>query len=582
MTDMKLMLRLLGNNAGLVSTLNNSRGRVRSFSNSVKSEFNGMQKALNSVQNRLAGIGLTIGAIQQMRLSANLDKGLTRMAQTAGVAVKNTQALRREYFAMAKETGAKVEVLTEGFDSLVQSGLSLKEAKETIKGINVAMAVTGAQAQTLAAGLTVAATAYSFDLSKQGKALELLDKMTAAGRLGNAELENLSDIFGRVGVNAASAGMGFENTLAFIEALSLVERSPERLATLADSTLRVFTNANYMKAAQKATGVRFFDASGSRRAALDVFADIKKQYDKLKTDKARSAFIQKAFGKADLDTIKGVRTLLQGSSLDKMAQFNRNIAAAGGTLKRDMGDALSNAVDQTGRLKATLREAADAFIQPINEGISKAIKFGLNEKSKGGLGLSGKQIILGGLGLGAAALLTARMGKGLASKLLSSGGSLATGVAAGKAVEYAAGVTPVFVVNWPGNGAIPVPGIRMPGGIDKSVGKATDAAMKGMLLRGAGFLLGRAGLAGTAGAAGYGAGTLLNKGAGMLAGSITGGRYADEGWLGQLLYDLAHKDAKNEINITTHIDEKGRTTTTADGVNARVNARSNRGSLLGK
>lgn len=59
--------------------------------------------------------------------------------------------------------------------------------------------------------------------------------MTQAGFAGNAELEDLASIFGRVGNSAKNAGMDFTQTLAFIERLSLVERQPERLATLVDS-----------------------------------------------------------------------------------------------------------------------------------------------------------------------------------------------------------------------------------------------------------------------------------------------------------------------------------------------------------
>lgn len=234
-------------------------------------------------------------------------------------------------------------------------------------------------------------------------------------------LENLSDIFARVGVNAANAGMGFDKTLAFIETLSLVERQPERLATLADSTLRLFNNQSYRKEAEKATGVKFFDAKGSRRDALAVMADLKKQFDKLKTDAQRDDFMNKAFGKADLDTLKGMRILLSGDSLSKANSFTDDIAKASGTLKREMPEAISNAVDQTGRLKAALREAADGFAQPINETLQQAIKWGMDSKENGGLALSGQDMLLGGAGLAVGTLLAARYGGKAIGALLGKG-----------------------------------------------------------------------------------------------------------------------------------------------------------------
>lgn len=82
--------------------------------------------------------------------------------------------------------------------------------------------------------------------------------MTVAGRLGNAELENLSDLFPKIGA-AAAAGMSIEQALAFTESLSKVELQPDRLGTLAESTLRVFSNKQYRDQVSKTTGISFFN-----------------------------------------------------------------------------------------------------------------------------------------------------------------------------------------------------------------------------------------------------------------------------------------------------------------------------------
>ncbi|MDG4475441.1 phage tail tape measure protein [Thiovibrio frasassiensis] len=452
--NMKLFLELVANASGFKTEMNSSKSAVTRFARGAKSELDALKGAFGSVHGQLASLGVGIGAVKIMMDSARLDKSLTQIGQTAGEGSGKVSALRAELFALSRESGQGVEDLRDGFNSLVQSGLNMKESKEALKGINTAMAVTGANAQTLSSGLTVAATAYNFDLAKPGMALDMLDKMTVAGRLGNAELENLSSIFARVGVNSASAGMGFEKTLAFIEGLSMVEKNPERLATLADSTMRVFTNLKYMSEAQKGTGVKFFDAKGARRDALDVLGDIKKKYDTLTTDQQRAVFIQKAFGHADLDTIKGIKTLLQGDALDKVREFSATISDAGGTLKRDFSEATRNLIDQTGMLKNDLREAADGFVQPINKTLGQFIQFARDKKENGGLDLDGKEMIMGGLGGTFGTLLLARYGAksvgAAVKKMLGHGSSVGLGVAEGKALEMAAGVTPVFVVNWPG------------------------------------------------------------------------------------------------------------------------------------
>ncbi|MFX8223183.1 hypothetical protein ABTL15_20485, partial [Acinetobacter baumannii] len=85
---------------------------------------------------------------------------------------------------MARETGRSVSDLESGFSTLIAGGMQWKEALPTLRAINRTMAVTGAQADTLAGTLGVASTAFNFDLAKAEQAQLLLDKMTVAGRLG--------------------------------------------------------------------------------------------------------------------------------------------------------------------------------------------------------------------------------------------------------------------------------------------------------------------------------------------------------------------------------------------------------------
>jgi hypothetical protein len=362
--------------------------------------------------------------------------------------------------------------------------------------------------------------------------------------------------------------MKFDTTLAFVEGLSMIERQPERLANLADSTLRVFTNMRYMAEAQKATGIRFFDTKGQRRDAFAVLEDVRAKYQTLTTDKQRADFIQKAFGRTDLDTIKGLKTLLTGDNLDNVRKFALEIGKAGGTLKRDFNEATRNLFDQTGRLKNALTEAAEAFTIPLNKGITAAIKKLMDPKKEGGMELSGGQIAGGGAAALGAGYLAYRFGgkalKGVLGKL----GGTAAGIAEGKAIEAATGVTPVFVTNWPAGG--------MAG---SAVQTAAALAGKGgwlaKIAKSAPMMIG--GKLALAGAAGYAAGSGLNMMLGGLSGLITNDKYKGSGWLGDMIYDLLHKDEKTElkptINVSLNVDENRRITAKTDNMQTDLNVK---------
>lgn len=516
-------VRIDGSAASYLRAVQQAQSGTRKFTAAARAEFARLKSFVQSTQGQLASLGLGVGLVQVQRNAAALEKKLTQVRLTAGASVEEQTEAYQAMFDLIKKNGGAIEDTLAGYNNLIQAGLKHKEALEATKSVSLGKAVTGANEDSLSGALTVGAANYGFDLSKAGVATSMLDRMTVAGRLGNAELENLSTIFPRVASRAQSAGMGFDKTLAFIEGLSQIERQPERLATLADSTLRLFTNANYAKDAEKATGVKFFGKDGSRRDPVTVLEDMRKGFVKLTTDAQRFQYINKGFGKTDLDTQRGIFALLNGKSLGEIRKFEAEIKNAGGTLERDLPVAIANAADQASRLKNTLRESAEGFARPINDTISRAIKHLLDAKVQGGLGLSGGQLV-GGAAAGAAGVYAmSRILPGAIGRIVGRTGGVAAGVAQGKALQAAAGVTPVFVTNaseiGAGGGAASLLGT---GGAAAGGAAAVGLLAKLKNLTAIGALIGTApiGLAGAgavaggvglAGAAGYGVGTGIYK-----------------------------------------------------------------------
>lgn len=461
-----------------------SAGSLGRASRTIQATGKALAWGSSAILNQYTAMAGGFGAAAAVISVGKLDKTLTNIRLTAGATRQDANLLRQDLFRMASETGAGIDDLAGGFNNLVQSGESWGAARQEIDAINTAMAVSGASAEKLSGGLSVASKAFNFDLSKPGLALQLLDKMTVAGRQGNAELENLSDIFARVGPGASAAGMSFDKTLAFIEGLSMQERNPERLSTLADSTLRLFTNMNYLQKASKATGVKFFDVNGNRRDAVDILSDLRGQFNKFKTDQQRSKWMQKAFGQADLDTQRGLRIIFGGNILETMRANTKELSSASGTLKRDTAESIDNLIDQAGRFKAVMQKAGQEFAKPVTDALTRGIQWALRPKDQGGSGWTGSQMLLGGAGVLGGAALLARFGGGMAAKI----GGGATGVAAGKALEATTGVTPVFVVNMPGGSGLAGASAAASRGATAAEGAAAQVAKRGLLSRAGGWI----------------------------------------------------------------------------------------------
>ncbi|HGY9637884.1 TPA: phage tail tape measure protein [Pseudomonas putida] len=426
---------------------------LKSIATGVRTEVERIKRLGGSAQGQLAGLGLGFGAATGLVGSAALDRQLIRTQQTAGMTAAQREEWREEGFRIAKQYGLGREGVDSGFNTLIASGVEYGAAKKTADAIGQGTAVTGADAAILGKAVVAGASAFNIDLNKDGAALELLQKMTVAGRLGNAELENLADLFPKIGQSAQRAGMSISQALAFTETLSTVEMQPDRLGTLADSTLRVFGIKAYQEQVTKSTGVQFFDKSGSYRDPAAVLGDLKGKYDKLKTDKERARFLGVTFKGMDQDTVRGMQIMLSGNRLDTFKEQTAEIARAEPVFNRDLADNVNSATGTGSRMRATLSQAIDRMAQPINKSFTEFGNYILDD-----LNLTGEQMLGAGIATGLGGYYAGRGAKAGAGALLNKflgGPETLKNVAVGKVLEEAAGVTSVFVTNWPAGGMQP-------------------------------------------------------------------------------------------------------------------------------
>lgn len=422
---------------------------LKRLAGGVRDEFNRLKGIGQSAQGKLAGLGIGVGVGAGLTGSAKLDRSLIRTQQTAGMTNAEREEWRDEGFRIAKKYGLDRTDVDSGFNTLIASGVNYDASKKTSDAIGQATAVTGADSAVLGKAVVAGASAFNLDLNKAGVALELLQKMTVAGRLGNAELENLADLFPKIGGAAQAAGMSLAQALAFTETLSTVELQPERLGTLAESTLRVFSNKTYRDQVTKASGVKFFDKGASRNPE-DVFADLKRKYDKMKTDEERAKFMGTVFKGMDQDTVRGMRIMLGGDKNETFKKQAKEIQDAKPIFESDLKDNVESATGAGARMKATMGEAIDRMARPLNKGFADFGSYLLDD-----LNLSGEQLLAGGVAAGVGGYYAGRGAKAGAGALMNTfmgGPETLKNIAVGKVLEEATGVTSVFVTNWPNGG----------------------------------------------------------------------------------------------------------------------------------
>lgn len=445
---------------------------LKTIAMGVRQEFDRLKGLGSSAQGQLAGLGVGLGVVTSLTTNANQERQLIRTKQTADMLPEEKDDWKRDGFRIARKYGLSRESVDTGFNTLIASGVKYAPAKKTADAIGQASSVSGVDSGVLGKAVVAAASAFNIDLNEGDAALQLLQKMTVAGRLGNAELENLSDLFPKIGGVASAAGMSIEQALAFTEALSKVELQPDRLGTLAESTLRVFSNKQYRDQVTKTSGVSFFNKKdGTSKKPVEVFEELKRKYSAMKTDEQRAKFMGLVFKGMDLDTVRGMRSMLTGDRLDDFRNGTTELQKAEPVFNNDLKENTQSASGTAARMKATLGEAIDRMATPLNKGFADLGTYLLDD-----LNLSGEQMLAGGALMGVGGYYAGRGAKAGAGALLNKflgGPETLKNIAVGKVLEEATGVTSVFVTNWPGGGMnLGGPGVPdLPGSSSSGKGK---------------------------------------------------------------------------------------------------------------
>lgn len=446
---------------------------IKTVAAATRAEFSRVKSMMGGVNGHLAGAGFGIGVGLSVSSSAKTDRRMIQLGQTADMSPAQNEDMRKEIFRVSKSYGNDPDAILSGAEALLAGGLSPKAAKSSIDAIGQANSLRNADPAVLAGVGMAAKEAYGFDLENPATMLDILQKMTIAGDAAKAELGDLGDIFNKVGANASAAGFKFHQSLGLIESLSNVEPNADNLRTMVGSFLTVFNTGSYQEQVTKTTGIPFFNKDKSRRDPFEVVADMRKKYDKMPNDKARAAFFNVVFKSMDRDAVSSWRWMLSGDREKNMVGISDKVHNSAPIFNQQLKENTGSSTGTAGRMRATLRDATDRMSRPINEAFASMGTYLLDD-----LNLSGEQM----MGLGAATAIGGyytgrglKKGAGaLLNKLPGMGNPLETmkGIAVGKVLEEATGVTSVFVTNWPSNMG---PGVSADLSLGSSTGKKTPA-----------------------------------------------------------------------------------------------------------
>jgi TP901 family phage tail tape measure protein len=344
--------------------------------------------------------------------------------------------------------------------------------KELVKGGAKIQSITGTKGAAAAA--TALATYENMEPALAGKALigigtpfriaadgymDLADKISRAGSASIVSGEEIAMASKYVAGPMANMGRSIDEMLALTASLAQAGIIGEQAGT----SLRSF----FLRAAQSKM---FRDKTTGNLLPTVKILDILKEKTKEMGDAQKATFLKKIFDETSISAVMALLKEGEGS----YATIDQAIRE-GNSLQEKLNIRMQTFSAQLTSLKGTARSTISLLflpmLEPLTSVVSKMKEFvsylGMATQKSEALAKSTSNITLGGLAVGGTATAAATIaglyfgrkvlkGVGGFKGLLGGMTSAAGGIAQGKAVEAATGVTPVFVVNWPdgfGSGA---------------------------------------------------------------------------------------------------------------------------------
>jgi TP901 family phage tail tape measure protein len=229
---------------------------------------------------------------------------MTEMAVVTDLSVGDYWEQLPEYTKRANELGTSIKSAYEAATLYYQQGLKTNEVNalsvETLKMAKIA----GLDAAEATDRMTAALRGFNMEMN-EASAQKVADVYSQLAAITASDVDEISTAMTKTASIAASAGMEFETTAAFLsQIIETTRESAETAGTAMKTVIARFqelkkdpseigevdgeiVDANKIETALRSVGVSLRDSSGQFRELDDVFMELAKKWDSLDTNTQR-------------------------------------------------------------------------------------------------------------------------------------------------------------------------------------------------------------------------------------------------------------------------------------------------------
>ena len=277
-----------------VTKLDETVANTTAFTERIK-QFVGLQGGIQLARSAMRNALTTI---------KELDKAMTEMAVVTDLDVGDYWSRLPEYTDRANALGVSIKDAYESATLYYQQGLKTNEvvamSNETLKMARIA----GLSAEDATNKMTAALRGFNMELNETS-AQRVADVYSELAAITASDVNEISSAMTKTASIAASAGMEFETTAAFLsQIIETTRESAETAGTALKTVIARFqelkkdpadigevdgevVDANKIETALRSVGVALRDTSGQFRDLDDVFLELSGKWDSLDTNTQR-------------------------------------------------------------------------------------------------------------------------------------------------------------------------------------------------------------------------------------------------------------------------------------------------------
>ena len=337
-------------------------------------QFLGLEGAINIAQNAMRNAFETV---------KSLDNAMTEMAVVTNLSVGDYWEQLPEYTDRANALGVSIQGAYEAATLYYQQGLKSNEVtamtNETLKMARIA----GLNAEDATNKMTAALRGFNMELNETS-AQRISDVYSELAAITASDVDEISSAMTKTASIAASAGMEFETTAAFLsQIIETTRESAETAGTAMKTVIARFqelkkdpaeigevdgeiVDANKIETALRSVGVALRDSSGQFRELDDVFLELSSKWDSL-----------------DTNTQRYIATIAAGSRqqsrfIAMMSDYNRTqeLVAAANTSAGASNEQFEKTMDSLETKLTQLKNSWDTFTMSLMD--NEAIKVGVD------------------------------------------------------------------------------------------------------------------------------------------------------------------------------------------------------------